>query len=280
MKRLDHITSVFRSEVGSEAFDRLSQIAECKAHGSSWSLALPEGHESTCEAISILTGLGLRPWDRQGPRIEGKEFWHVIRREYDETDFENTMLLEIRADDLNEHLWRSDQSGRIEIKRIAAIRSKDRHVLKTFGDGGGFIVSDEVRREFECKLAASEIEYIPVDVKSKSATPILPVWWELSTRVTLPPVSDVLRLRDNWDRPVARGHIGFTRIDEPPFAPRELHYIRSELEAVGDFTLARSFEQTGHAENDRHLIASQRFYRFCIDHNIKCDWIPVRIDED
>lgn len=283
MRMFVRISNIRSKDIPQAVFSQLSELADTETAGSRWELYLPEDHPSISRAIAIMHNAGLKEWHFCGMSKswhEGKEFSLRRVRKYDPEDLASAPFLEITADYLNEHIWTSFETGLIEIQRITAVKGKDREILSPFGGNGqGLIVSDAVRRDIERGLSAPEIEFLPVDFKAKTKTPDPPVWWELTSRVTLPPVAPGLVLLDNKDRPVPRGHKGFTQIWEPPFAPRELHYIRSELEAVGGFTLARTYEKTGHRENDRCLIASQRFYRFCLENDIRCGWVPVRIDE-
>ncbi len=75
------------------------------------------------------------------------------------------------------------------------------------------------------------------------------------------------------------GSTEFCGFLEGNYVRPELHYLQSDVERFPDFDLACTFERFAWSPLNRCLIASQRFYRFCVDNDIKCDWIPVRIDE-
>jgi hypothetical protein len=47
------------------------------------------------------------------------------------------------------------------------------------------------------------------------------------------------------------------------------------------FDLARTHEVWGYRKGwSSSLVASQRFYTFCVKHKIPMKWVPVRIDPD
>jgi hypothetical protein len=54
-----------------------------------------------------------------------------------------------------------------------------------------------------------------------------------------------------------------------------------ELRAIEPFDAARTWEYGRHDlfYSDRGLIVSQRFYRFCVKHKLKGEWVPVLVVE-
>ena len=114
-------------------------------------------------------------------------------------------------------------------------------------------------------------------------------WWELTANVHMPPLSlgtDLVYWRDRLslserDR---RGEVwndGVLPV-EGLFARPELRYRRRDLNYVmgRPWDVARVYEPCRSRSSDyRPLICSQRFYRFCIEHGIEAEWVPVRIEE-
>jgi hypothetical protein len=107
------------------------------------------------------------------------------------------------------------------------------------------------------------------------------MWWELTSDFELPPLSPAMDLRDNNGNPIARGEVsnGCHRYEGLYIHP-ELHYRAEDLETMKPCDLAWTAESFGGvpSADARVLIASNRFYRFCVDHALKTEWVPVRID--
>jgi hypothetical protein len=64
------------------------------------------------------------------------------------------------------------------------------------------------------------------------------------------------------------------------FGHPELRYLRSEIESLGPFDLACTFEQHSPDPLGRPLIASRRFYQVCRDHKLGVRWIPVHLEDE
>ncbi|MEM7576884.1 MAG: hypothetical protein AAF328_05345 [Planctomycetota bacterium] len=107
-------------------------------------------------------------------------------------------------------------------------------------------------------------------------------WWELSSEITLPPLSPSMDLQDAKRRPIERGDRSRGYVPrEASFSHAELHYLRSDLAAVEPFDAAVTYESFGSdLKATPRLIVSQRFYQACVDSGLKGQWIPVRIDEN
>jgi hypothetical protein len=110
-------------------------------------------------------------------------------------------------------------------------------------------------------------------------------YWELDSDCTMPPLSPSMPLWTSDKEPAVGGDYskGLLRLDGL-YSHAELHYRSSELARLPPFDLARTFESFGNKiEYDRFdcpLVASQRFYRFCIERGLNTGWTPVRIDPD
>jgi hypothetical protein len=83
-------------------------------------------------------------------------------------------------------------------------------------------------------------------------------YWELTSDLRIPP-------------PIYQGP---AKSDEP--TPRVAHFRQSELSVVGPFDLAVApFPGSLHTG---FLVASKAFFRVCVEHDLRFDWIPVQID--
>jgi len=129
-------------------------------------------------------------------------------------------------------------------------------------------------------------------------------WVEIDTLIEMPPVSPRQELlltnkvtQSTGLEPV-RGDLrsGYAPVERYDgavggyYSRPELHYLRSEVEAMGEFDLARVYECFGNpvpsGEKQVYqrlscpLIFSQRMFSFCHDQGLTDGWQPVRIDED
>lgn len=93
-------------------------------------------------------------------------------------------------------------------------------------------------------------------------------FWELTSMLALPKMANSVIHAQEW------GHAPYTIQDlcvEP-------HYRERELEPLGTFDIARTFERKHNGSQE--LIISQRFYQHCLKHKIPVRVKPVRIDSD
>jgi hypothetical protein len=95
------------------------------------------------------------------------------------------------------------------------------------------------------------------------------------------------KLIDGAGRPFDGDFLKGCFIDDGFYTPQEPHYKASEMANAEPFDLASTYEQFGNAPiqsnpdagpGERMLIASKRFYEFCVKNKLKMDWIPVRLD--
>jgi len=110
-------------------------------------------------------------------------------------------------------------------------------------------------------------------------------YWELDGDFTMPPLSPSMEFVDAGMKSVLSGDFanGFQRKDGFYTHP-ELHYRASDLAALPEFDLARTYEpfsnRSGRDSFDCPLVASRRFYDFCVASGLETGWVPVRIDRE
>ena len=63
---------------------------------------------------------------------------------------------------------------------------------------------------------------------------------------------------------------------DPPFRNAEVDYRRSDLQRIGEFDIARTFEKYLYPHGS--LVVSQRFFAFCRENRVPLDVAPVRVD--
>lgn len=130
------------------------------------------------------------------------------------------------------------------------------------------VVSSATRRLLESADLIG-IDYEEVAIKGHSIHVACEPFWELSTTLVLPKMANSVI----YPEP-AYGHTAYT-IQDPCVEP---HYRQSELEPLGLFDIARTFERTRNGSQE--MIVSQRFYQYCLKHKIPLRVRPVRIDSD
>lgn len=131
------------------------------------------------------------------------------------------------------------------------------------------VVSDSVRRTLESGNLAS-LAFGEVCIKGKSIHGSREPFWELKSHLSLPKMVNSVPFRDS---PVET-----YGIEDEPYRYGEPHYRRSELEKVGSFDIAQTFERLGMREHA--LVVSQRFYRYCLQNKIRLEAMPARIDPE
>jgi hypothetical protein len=140
------------------------------------------------------------------------------------------------------------------------------------------IVADKVKRLLESGHFVG-LEFGEVVLKGKSIHAATEPFWELKSSVTLPKMANT----HQFIHPGKTEAIPFTgdyskiiMISDPPFRTGEVHYRRSDLQALGPFDIARTFEK--YMEIHPALVISQRFYQFCEQHKLPLNVEPVRVD--
>ncbi len=106
-------------------------------------------------------------------------------------------------------------------------------------------------------------------------------FWELKTSIVLPKIATPLMeygLRGAPPRPFEGDYSRPVFIDDPPFSKGEAGYRRGEINELGPFDIARTFEK--YMGPEPALVISQRFYRYCLANEIGVNVDPVHVDAE
>jgi len=152
----------------------------------------------------------------------------------------------------------------------------------------GVVVADSVKRLLEAS-GLSHVFFHPTALSKMTSKGITWVewekvgeeWWEMGSDGLMPPLAPSMELYDQRNRRIVAGGdvSGGVTPYEGFYSPVELHYTTESLKNMPPFDLARTFEQFNNPVLDiRPLIASKRFYDFCINNGLDVGWVPVRID--
>jgi len=91
----------------------------------------------------------------------------------------------------------------------------------------------------------------------------------------MPPVGPpLIKFDHTFKNRVERNYAGDSNFREDGFDDYELHYPKSEVDALGNFDAALMYE----GRPDASLIVSRRFWLACDLNNIACEFKPVKID--
>jgi hypothetical protein len=292
MTTMARLFAPFRDELGDSAFEDLVRIyPEGLQRPHSFWCILPIDDSRTKSVLERLRQAGYTPWqDRSRPRDKAREFTLHLERRYDVAHLSFYPYLELSP--RTEGSWgpyRDEATGFVKLDVHQLDNSADFAAAYT----SRYVVADRVKRLIEL-AGLSHVLFRPALLSDpeesgdeEGVSKILrwedwgPPWWEITSDHTLPPVSSSMDLTDCKNTPVPPGDptISYTRREGLYLWP-ELHYRAGDMAPAATFDLARTLEHFGGELrwDDRPLVASQRFYHFCIDHGLKAEWVPVQID--
>lgn len=255
----------------------------------------------------ILEEAGQRPATPGEARIPNKVFWQECRRVYDQTDLESAPALQLAIDHYsisNQAFDFPDDDGPLEM--AGKLMKGSIHFDKIKGDvflAGIFwnriIVTDPIRRSIESAgFPDAEFREIKPFVMRNGKRHFHDwshygdlVWWELASAKRMPPLAPSNHITGrivhkpgrelNYFEHAEPGCQGFWRLEEPDdgIRPVELHYKRSEFEAMGDFDVADTLEG-GTERQFRRTIVSVPFYKHLVSMGYDMNFIPIRLDDD
>ena len=124
-------------------------------------------------------------------------------------------------------------------------------------------------------------EWVAVESASRRLAVLPGPFWELKSSIVMPKMASRL-MQYGWrgepPRPFEGDYSRPVFIDDAPFSRGEVHYRRGEIDTLGSFDIARTFEN--YVEPRPALVISQRFYQYCLANGIGL-WVdPVRIDSE
>lgn len=311
-----HIDGLFVEDVGEQLFAELVRTHPegiRGSHGHAFRAILPTTDERAQTLLKCLAQAGYKPWvDRTRSIDRSREFSLQYRRQYDEADLEQCDYLELRPPpEAHVHdAAQRDSAGRIQLlsgespewHRLshvepAAAASIRKEYLKesvdfSFTMPSSYIVPDRVKGILETGQFQHS-RFRPTALVSGLVATAGSIaisweeygapWWELDSAFTMPPLSDSMTFTDMRGNVLKEHNFsnGFHRREGLYLQP-ELHYRASDIMGLEQFDLARTFEpfgnRKGYDRNDCPLVASKRFYRFCVENDLKTNWVPVRID--
>jgi hypothetical protein len=190
----------------------------------------------------------------------------LVMPHYDKTDLQTAPLLWLlggRKMFKGINSGQRDESGRIV---LPATEAKPTIKIASIFPKPWIVVSSATRSVLESgDLIAIGFEHVAIHGHSIHAAN--EPFWELRSTLVLPKMSNsVIYPEPAW------GHTAYT-IQDPCVEP---HYRQSELESVGLFDIARTFERCH--DGSQELIVSQRFYQHCLKHKVPLRVKPVRLD--
>lgn len=289
MITIARINGVLLHEVGSGVFDDLVSIyPEGRDRHAFWSF-LPVDDDRTAAIMDLLAQAGWHPWgDHSRPKDRSREYTLLLERQYDDADLACEYLeLSPRTKDWGP--YRDEATGLVKLDVHQLDNSADFGAAYT----GRYVVPQRVKRLLET-ANLRRVVFRPAlladsEQRESGSEKIIPwetwgpPWWEITSDYTLPPVSPSMDLRDNNGNRVEPGDPRrYYHRREGLYLWPELHYRSSDLANAPAFDLARTLERFGGELrwDESMLVASRRFYQFCVDHGLKTDWVPVRIDSD
>jgi hypothetical protein len=218
--------------------------------------------------LEICQQAGLCRSDRGLPGTYG----HHVQRIYDPEDLRGVEhLLLLRQREIQGPTERNVQ-GRL---LLAASRAK-----ASIKCGRIFpnwvIVADVLRRALEPHRFVG-LEFKPVEFNGRSAVAKEP-FWELCSSVVMPKLVNDGRLIQIGLRaaePFSGDYSRIVMVSEPPYANPEAHFRAIEVQQLGPFDVAHTFEKF--IEPHPATIVSQRFYQACQAAGCELRVQPVRL---
>ncbi|NOS69460.1 MAG: hypothetical protein HOP33_05955 [Verrucomicrobia bacterium] len=203
----------------------------------------------------------------------------VVTREYEEKDFvacDYLCVLGLQGRNMK-HEEKRDALGRLLIGPGNPER------LESFGqDNHRIVVSHQIREMIKEKELRG-LTFQEACFEEKNSKQSVGRYYELRASKTLPKLANTRQLMCYGMEPTGKvetfkgDYSRMVFIDDPPYALGEIHYRRSNIEALGNFDVAETFEHLWIPQ--RSLVISQRFYQFCLENDIPLTVLPVRIDQ-
>jgi len=195
---------------------------------------------------------------------EFNAYKYTVVRHYEADDLEAAPLLMLETQNkmFRERLSR-DESGRLMLP------AKEAGISLKFASGmfnHFYIVADPVRKALESSQLAGFF-FRETTLKGTSIRATTEALWEIDSDIKLP------KMTNSLVNPHSLGPSYM--IIERPYRNGEPHYQQSDLQSLGHFDMARTYEPLG---SEPGMIVSQRFYQTCLHHKIHLLCRPVRVD--
>jgi|GEM_PF-1939145 len=274
--------------VEEKIFAQLCKIYPAGNHQRWFEVALPENAPKLQEILALLAANGYRPGPSSGTfKVAPNEYRTSIERIYEKRDYEATAFLVPSPKVIfGEYSFRTDD----DLLRIERFQARPKGEIAIGTAYPWIIVSEKLRQMFErAELQRLLFKNVVIQNRTETKKGYFKDHWELTSDLILPPMS--AKLLDGDGRPFAGDLQKGCFIDDGLYYPQEPRYKASLLPAVEPFDLGLTYERFGCGlpktaippppdivAGERMLIASKKFYEFCVEQKLKMDWVPVRID--
>jgi len=281
--------SVLKHDLSRAQIEHLREILPDAESPGGFTTTLPETDDRLRAAVEALRAAGLHPWE--GHAIRSKtEFVLTFTRHYSAEDLLACPLLEIaphgaghvdgesprtNSPDVILYETPSMDIALVGMGRCYVVSAK---VYKALLSGG---FSDLLWRQAKLRPSGTPPDERRSEYQKKINPPKRGPWWELRSELVLPPLAPSMPLFHTDHTPFTGDFSKGCWRQDGLYTHAELRYRAADLEAFGPFDLAHTYEmfEALPREYDRPLVASQRFYQYCLKHGIETSWQPVRIEE-
>lgn len=246
--------------------------------------------------MTILRDAGLNPRLEPWRKLADKEYVYNIRREYTHSDYMQCDYLHIVSCGQSPWVgWLSENKHTLILKHGGRPWSaRD----ASFADTGLPLCSSRLRANIE-QQGLRGVQFRPCELRRNPSDPdggrVISwsevndePWWQITSEVTLPPLSPVMTLLDVQGKPQrVRGVWPW----EGAYELAELHYRAADLAALvpitpGDcgvkmttpFDAALTFEHIRGLYEHQQLIVSRAFYELSKELCLPWEFVPVRVD--
>jgi hypothetical protein len=245
---------------------------------------LPVDDARTGAILYALKQAGMRPWKSGRERDNTRDYFFELQRIYDPSDLDACEFLELTAQG-DEVVMKGEP--RLEGRTVAKIGEPGKADICMLGICSCTYITVQRARDALEAANLKGLKFLPVEKSYESIDYDLydeeDTWWELESDIELPPLAPSMTLETRDGKPF-RGDFTEGCIRREGFYTHpELHYRRADLERIGPFDAARTYEHfhpRGPAPLSRAFVVSQNFYRVCRNNGIKTRFVPVRIDNE
>lgn len=282
--------SLINSEVPRSTLDRVAAIyPECVEQRTIFA-ELPTEDPRMIAILDELHRAGFSAWDHVHERRRGAEYNLRLSRTYSPAELSLFSFLEVAPDVRG---WVDGQSPRTNSPEVVLYEAPmldiglvgmgrcyvaSAKVYKALLSGG---FSDLLWRQTKMKPSGAPPGERRSEYDKKLNPPKRGPWRALRSELVLPPLAPSMPLFHTDHSPFTGDFSKGCWRRDGLYTHAELRYRAADLEAFGPFDLAHTYEmfEALPREYDRPLVASQRFYQYCLKHGIETSWQPVRIEE-
>lgn len=281
--------SLLKSELSSSLFNRLQDICSDGFVGGVFFIELPLGDPVMTEVRTELSRAGFAAWNATGERQKGREYALSVHCQYSQEELASCSLLEIAPSGPG---WVDGDPPRVNNLNTVPYEAPALDI-GLVGGGCCYVASAKV---YKALLSGgfSDLIWRLVQVKPSGVAPderrtgdqktLNPPkrgpWRELRSEIVLPRLAPDMPLFHTDHSPFTGDFSKGCWRRDGLYRHPELRYRASDLAAIEPFDLAHTYEMFGDLpqEHKRPLVASQRFYQYCLKHGIETSWQPVRIE--